>query len=134
MSSCFATGGPDWLFPLLLGNGLAALVCLILVLALAAPPPARTWRNRSRRQLVALAVGVGLGLAMGLPWLHLMASYVPLVVVGVVLRSAGQPAAVTATETTGAAPARATPVVLGGLTGTVAVGALAAMVLQGGPC
>ncbi len=33
MTGCFVSGGPDWLFPLVLGGGLAALVALLFAAA-----------------------------------------------------------------------------------------------------
>lgn len=134
-NGCFVTGGPDWLFPLLLGSGGAALVCVLMVLASGAPLGSRpAVRTTPRRQLIALAVGLVPGIALGVAPVHLLALYAPLLLVAAVLRSARRPVTSSATSGSAAEPPRATIVVVGVLSGAVASGALAAMVLQGGAC
>ncbi len=93
MTGCFVSGGPDWLFPLVLGGAGAALVALVLAAAGTGRlvvkrevTPAMAERSRWKfwlRRLALPTVLVAWALVTGISLGHLTVMYLPLLAVGV---------------------------------------------------
>lgn len=136
MSNCFASGGPDWLFTVMLIAGFVALglLALGLVPTLQHDEAASHPRARSPYLLLPIAAVAVPGLALGAPLSDTLTLLAEVLVGSLAMAFLGRHVGTLTTGTTVERSRAKASVVLGGLAGMVALAAAVAMIVLGRPC